>query len=230
MSESSHRRVLEPNATLFAILTTVGVSIGGLVEIVPLFAAGSGPEPMAEVHPVTPLELAGRDIYIREGCYNCHSQMIRPMRAETMRYGAWTRAGEYQWDHPFQLGSRRIGPDLQREGGKRPNTWHYDHMKDPRSITAGSIMPTYGWLFEQKVATDDIVASINAMITLGVPYDADPATWVPANVEAQQKAIVADLATTKREAAPDDEIVAMIAYLQRLGKDGSAAIAAKSTP
>jgi cytochrome c oxidase cbb3-type subunit I/II len=228
MSESTHRRVLEPNAKLFALLSTVGVSIGGLVEIVPMFGAAAGPAPMAEVTPYSPLELAGRDIYIREGCYNCHSQMIRPMRAETMRYGPWTRAGEYQWDHPFQLGSRRIGPDLQRVGGKYPNAWHFDHMKDPRQITAGSIMPAYSWLYDQRYTTSDIVDSVGAMITLGVPYDPNPASWVPAKVEEQSKAIVADLAASKRDAAPDDEIIALISYLQRLGKDGKAAIAAKA--
>ncbi|GDX81393.1 hypothetical protein LBMAG42_32040 [Deltaproteobacteria bacterium] len=228
MSENTHRRLIEPNARLFAILSTVAVSIGGLVEILPMYSSAVGPEHMEEVKPYSPLELAGRDLYLREGCYNCHSQMIRPSQAETLRYGPWTRAGEYQWDHPFQLGSRRIGPDLQRVGGKYPDAWHFDHMKDPRAMTPGSIMPAYTWLYDSKVSTSDIVDTVNGMITLGVPYDANPEAWVPAQVGAQQKKIVDSLALVKRTAAPDDEIIALIAYLQRLGVDGKAAITARA--
>ena len=152
--------------------------------------------------------------------------MIRPMQAETLRYGAWTRAGEYQWDHPFQLGSRRIGPDLQRVGQKYPDAWHYDHMKDPRATSPGSIMPAYPWLYTDKIAASDVVASVGAMTTLGVPYEADPEAWVPNAMMTQGAAIVERLAATKREAAPDDEIVGLVAYLQRLGVDGRKAIAA----
>ncbi len=228
MAENFHRGVLEPNARLFAVLSTVAVTIGGLVEIVPMYSSAAGPEHMDEVTPYTPLELAGRDIYLREGCYNCHSQMIRPMQAETLRYGPWTRAGEYQYDHPFQLGSRRIGPDLQRVGAKYPDAWHYDHMKDPRATSPGSIMPPYPWLYEAKIDKDDVVASVGAMTTLGVPYQDNPETWVAAALDEQGKAIAGRLAETKRDAAPDSEIVALTAYLQRLGVDGRKAIAAGS--
>ena len=138
-------RILEGKATLFAILTTVAISVGGLVEIIPMFTAGSlGWERADWVTPYTPLEVAGRDIYIREGCYLCHSQMVRPMRAEILRYGEWTRSAEYQYDRPFLLGSRRLGPDLQRVGGKYPDAWHYVHMRDPRSTSPGSVLGVEG--------------------------------------------------------------------------------------
>ncbi len=227
MSEPLHRRILEPNARLFAALSTVLVTIGGLVEIAPLYSSALGPEHMEEVEPYTPLELAGRDIYIREGCYNCHSQMIRPMRAETLRYGPWTRAGEYQWDHPFQLGSRRIGPDVQRVGGKYPDAWHYQHMEDPRATSPGSLMPPYPWLLDDTYDKADIVATVGAMTTLGVPYPADPESWVGDQVDAQAQQIVAKLREAKIDTEPDREIVALIAYLQSLGVDGKKAIAAR---
>lgn len=228
MSEPLHRRVLEPNATLFAVLSTVAVSIGGLVEIVPLYSDALGPERMAEVEPYTPLELAGRDIYVREGCYNCHSQMIRPMLAETMRYGPWTRAGEYQWDHPFQLGSRRIGPDLQRVGGKYPDAWHYQHMENPRATSPGSVMPVYPWLISDSYDVADVTASVAALTTLGVPYAPSPESWVGASVAEQAAGIVQRLRETKIDVAADREIVAMIAYLQSLGVDGKKAISARA--
>ena len=135
--KESFHRFLEGKGVWFAVLTTVAISIGGLVEIVPMFTVKLGPEALPGVTAYTPLEIAGRDIYIREGCYTCHSQMVRPMRAEILRYGEWTRAGEYAYDHPFLLGSRRIGPDLQRVGGKYPDAWHYEHMRDPRSTSPG---------------------------------------------------------------------------------------------
>lgn len=125
--DSWHRRTLEHKSALFAVATTLAISVGGLVEIVPLFTVSAGPQAMAEVTPYTPLEQAGRDIYSREGCVQCHSQMVRPFRAETLRYGEWSRAGEYSFDRPFLLGSRRIGPDLHRLGGKYPDVWHYEH-------------------------------------------------------------------------------------------------------
>ena len=226
--ESLHRRLLEHRALLFAGLTTVGISVGGIVEIVPMYSASAGPESMEGINPYTPLELAGRDIYIREGCYNCHSQMIRPMRAETLRYGEWTRAGEVAYDHPFQLGSRRIGPDLQREGGRYPDSWHYEHMRDPRSTSPGSIMPPYPRLYEQKYEMDDIVATVGAMQTLGVPYTDSSDAAVRQSVTAQAGKIVAGLKASNATVAEDDEIVAMIAYLQRLGVDGKAALAKRS--
>lgn len=226
MADHWHRRLLEGNATLFAIMTTVAISIGGLVEIVPMFSATAGPQVLNDLEPYTALEIAGRDIYIREGCYLCHSQMVRPFRAETLRYGAWSHASEYQYDHPFLLGSRRIGPDLQRVGGKYPDAWHYDHMEDPRSTSPGSIMPTYGWLLEDKYDPSDIQASLTALSKVGVPYTQEEIDGAPAALEKQGKEIVARLAEQKRQAEWDDEIVALIAYLQRLGKDSKAAIAA----
>ena len=227
--ERFHRRVLENKAGLFAILTTIVISIGGIVEIVPMFTKVAGPETPDWVSPYTPLEVAGRDIYIREGCYVCHSQMVRPMRAELLRYGEWTRAGEYRYDHPFLLGSRRIGPDLQRVGGKYPDAWHFEHMRDPRSTSPGSIMPPYTWLHERHVDPADVQASMRALSKVGVPYtDADIA-GAPASMTTQAQAIIGRLATAGIQTAPDREIVALIAYLQRLGVDGRRAIEAGLT-
>jgi cytochrome c oxidase cbb3-type subunit I/II len=224
-----HRRVLEKSGPIFAVATTVAILVGGLVEIIPMFTAKFGPEHLAGVTPYTPLEVAGRDIYIREGCYLCHSQMVRPTRAEFLRYGEWTRAGEYEYDHPFQLGSRRIGPDLQRVGGKYPDAWHYEHMANPRATSPGSLMPPYQWLHHQVVDPADIQASMRALRKVGVPYtDADIAE-TPARLKSQGEEIVARLAAAGIKTEPDREIVALIAYLQRLGKDGRAAIAAGAT-
>ena len=220
-----HRRALEGKAALFAGLTTVAIAIGGMVEIIPLYSATLGPEKLEGVTPYSPLEVAGRDIYVREGCYNCHSQMVRPFRSETLRYGPWSRAGEAIYDHPFQLGSRRIGPDLARVGGKYPDAWHYEHMRDPRSLVAESIMPAYPWLFEQVVDPADIQASMTALQTVGVPYSDAEISGAPDAIAAQEKQIVDSLATAKITAAPDTEIVALIAYLQRIGRDGQASIA-----
>ena len=225
-TEHWHRRLLEGKSALMAVLTTVAISIGGLVEIIPMYSLAAGPEAIAEVTPYTPLELAGRDIYVREGCYNCHSQMVRPFRADTMRYGPWTRAGEYAYDRPFQLGSRRIGPDLQRLGGKYPDAWHYEHMRDPRSTSPGSLMPTYGWLLTDSYDVADVTASVQAMQTLGVPYSDAEVGSVKESLSKQADGIVASLKGQGIETAPDREIVAMIAYLQRLGVDGKAAVAA----
>jgi cytochrome c oxidase cbb3-type subunit I/II len=221
--ESLHR-LIEGRGWLFAVLTTVAISIGGLVEIVPMFTAKLGPEPMPGITPYTALEIAGRDIYIREGCYTCHSQMVRPMRAEMLRYGEWTRAGEYAYDHPFLLGSRRTGPDLQRVGGKYPDTWHYEHMRDPRSISPGSIMPSYGWLLEQRYDTSDVVASLKALRKVGLPYTDAQLAGAPASMRSEAGDIVGRLAAGGVRTDPDREIIALIAYLQRLGRDGKAAL------
>ena len=178
--------------------------------------------------PYTPLEVAGRDIYIREGCYLCHSQMVRPMRAELLRYGEWTRAGEYAYDHPFLLGSRRIGPDLQRVGGKYPDAWHFEHMRDPRSTSPGSIMPPYPWLHENRIDPADVRASVKALQRVGVPYSDAEVAGVPeqiARAGRQHRARTWRAWASGR--APDREIVALIAYLQRLGRDGKAAIEAQ---
>jgi cytochrome c oxidase cbb3-type subunit I/II len=235
MSDATERgytaahRILEGKSAAFTVLVTVAILIGGLVEIVPMFTAKLGPEVLPGVTPYTPLEVAGRDIYVREGCYTCHSQMIRPMRAEVLRYGEWTRAGEYAYDHPFQLGSRRIGPDLQRVGGKYPDAWHYEHMRDPRSTSPGSVMPPYGWLLRQRYDTADIRASLRALRGVGVPYTETDIAGAPASIASQAAGIVARLEQAGISAEADREIIAMIAYLQRLGKDGRAAIAAAQT-
>lgn len=224
---STHRK-LEGKGALFAVLITVVILIGGIVEIVPLFTA-AGPEHLAGVTPYTALEVGGRDIYIREGCSLCHSQMVRPMRAEVLRYGEWTRAGEYAYDHPFLLGSRRIGPDLQRQGGKYPDAWHYEHMRDPRSTSPGSIMPPYAWLLKQDYDVADIQASLRALRKVGVPYTDADIEGAPAAIAAQAGEITARLNGTGITTPPSREIVAMIAYLQRLGRDGRAAISAGAT-
>jgi cytochrome c oxidase cbb3-type subunit I/II len=222
--EHWHRRWLEGRVGLFAVLTTVVISIGGIVEIVPMYSVRAGPEPLEGVSPYSALELAGRDIYIREGCYLCHSQMIRPMRAELLRYGQWTRAGELVYDRPFQLGSRRIGPDLQRIGGKYPDAWHYEHMRDPTTTSPGSIMPPYPWLLKRRVDPQDVYRSVRAMQRLGVPYMGVTPETVAASLQAQGTAIVRSLAAMNIHAEPDREIIALIAYLQRLGQDGNAAL------
>jgi cytochrome c oxidase cbb3-type subunit I/II len=152
--------------------------------------------------------------------------MVRPMRAELLRYGEWSRSGEYAYDHPFLLGSRRIGPDLQRVGGKYPDAWHYEHMRDPRSTSPGSIMPPYPWLLRDRIDAADITASVRALRRVGVPYTDDQIASVPAQLAAEGQEIVARLASSSIKTEPDREIVALIAYLQRLGKDGKAAIAA----
>ncbi len=232
MSENSfHRRFFEGKAAIFAIAMTVSVLIGGLVEILPMFTAKLGPERADWVSPYTPLEVAGRDIYIREGCYHCHSQMIRPMRAEVLRYGEWTRAAEYAYDHPFLLGSRRIGPDLQRIGGKYPDAWHYEHMRDPRSTSPGSVMPAYPWLLEWKVDAEDITKSVRALSRAGVPYSESDIAGVGASMQAQARGIVQSLAGSGINIDWDREIVALTAYLQRLGVEGRRALADRgSTP
>jgi cytochrome c oxidase cbb3-type subunit I/II len=227
--DNFHRRFFEGRLPVFAVVTTVAIAIGGLVEISPMFTVKLGPTQMTGITPYTPLEVAGRDIYIREGCYTCHSQMVRPMRAEMLRYGEWTRAGELAFDHPFLLGSRRIGPDLQREGGKYPDSWHYEHMRNPRSLSPGSIMPTYTWLHRSRLDAEDIRKSVIALRRVGVPYSDADVAGVPAQMQGQGKEIVARLATAGITAEPDHEIIALIAYLQRLGRDGKAAIAAQAT-
>lgn len=224
-----HRNLIEHRGALMAVLTTVAISIGGIVEIIPMYSLSAGPESMEGVTPYTPLELAGRDIYVREGCYNCHSQMVRPFRSETLRYGPWSRAGEYAYDRPFQLGSRRIGPDVQRLGGKYPDAWHYEHMRDPRSTSPGSIMPPYQWLLEDTYDVEDVRASVVAMQTLGVPYSDADVAGVDAQLAEQAGGIVERLAGAGIETTPDKEIIALTAYLQRLGTDGRASLAARDT-
>lgn len=215
-----HRKLFEGRAAVFAITCTVVIAIGGLVEIIPMYTSSSLAWERADwVTPYTPLEVAGRDIYIREGCYLCHSQMIRPMRSEILRYGDWTRAAEYQYDRPFLLGSRRLGPDLQRVGGKYPDAWHYEHMRDPRATSPGSVMPVYKWLHEWKIDPVDIAKSVRALARVGTPYESTEDAWVASVMQTQGSAIVENLAAARITAEWDDEIIAVIAYLQRLGMD-----------
>ncbi len=216
--EHWHRRIFEGRLPVFAAVTTIAVIIGGIVEIVPMYTVATANAGAELPDPYTPLEVAGRDIYVREGCYNCHSQMIRPVYAETLRYGEWSRSIEYTWDRPFQLGSRRIGPDLAREGGVRNNAWHYDHFRDPRALTPGSIMPAYSWLHTSSISVADIQASLRAHQRLGTDYTDADIENAGALMQAQGEAIVADLvASGITDSAWDREIIAMIAYMQRLG-------------
>jgi cytochrome c oxidase cbb3-type subunit I/II len=174
---------------------------------------------ITSVKPYTPLELQGRDIYIREGCVGCHSQMIRPFRSETERYGEYSKAGEYVYDHPFLWGSKRTGPDLMRVGGKYPDSWHYNHMIEPSSMSPGSIMPAYPWLAEDDLNTANTKDKINAMRTLGVPYEAGFEEIAEADLLKQAEKIASNLTKEGYPIEPQKEIVAMIAYLQRLGTD-----------
>ena len=174
---------------------------------------------ISSVKPYTPLELQGRDIYIREGCYTCHSQMIRPFRSETARYGDYSKAGEFVYDHPFQWGSKRTGPDLARIGGKYPDSWHYNHMMEPSSMAPGSIMPSYPWLLEDQLDANTTMSKIKAMIRLGVPYPAGYENRAIQDMEKQAKQITANLKKDGIETLPDREIVALIGYLQRMGTD-----------
>jgi len=212
------------------VLTFIAVAAGGLIQIIPtvLVNRARNVEDRIQV-PYTPLELAGRDLYVSEGCYNCHSQMIRTLVPDVMRYGDYSRLGESIYDHPYQWGSRRIGPDLAREGGKYPDSWHFQHMMNPRAISPGSNMPNYPWLFDTDTDVAALPAKISVQRTLGVPYP----EWTPAEIQAQvdeqAAGIVARLRDADLRVEPDRQIVALIAYLQKLGKSEPArpALAAK---
>ncbi len=194
----SHERI-ETNNFLMIVLILLVLAVGGLVEIVPLFFQKSTTEPIKGVAPHTPLQLAGRDIYVREGCYNCHSQMIRPFRSETLRYGHYSVAGESVYDHPFQWGSKRTGPDLARVGGKYNDEWHRIHLNNPRDLVPESNMPAYPWLEKSPVDGDSLPAHMRALRTVGVPY-----------TDAQ-------IAAATAEVKGKTELDAVIAYLQMLG-------------
>ncbi len=217
-------RFIERRPIQFLIATLVVILIGGAIEIVPTLVVDSNIKSIASVKPYTPLEIHGRDIYIREGCYNCHSQMIRPFRDEVARYGEYSKAGEFVYDHPFQWGSKRTGPDLAREGVLNPNaSWHYIHMYNPKDLEERSIMPPYPWLFDEgSLESDEIGAKIRVMRKLGVPY---PKSYDQERAEAdfwaQADAVVDQINTDRPElkAQRDTEIIALIAYLQRLGTD-----------
>jgi len=190
---------VEKNIGVMIVLIILVVSVGGLVEIVPLFFQRSTTEPVAGLKPYTALQLSGRDIYIREGCNNCHSQMIRPFRAETERYGHYSVAGEFVYDHPHLWGSKRTGPDLQRDGGRYSDEWHRLHLDQPRDLVPESNMPAYPWLGKTSLKTDDIDTKMRALRTLGVPYSD------------------AEIAAAKGEVEGKSERDALIAYLQMLG-------------
>ena len=225
-SERKHR-LLEGKTLVFSVLTFLAVAIGGPVLIIPpLFMQGQI-KPVAGVKPWTPLELEGRDLYIREGCNNCHSQQVRPLKAEVDRYGPRSLAGESIYDRPFLWGSRRTGPDLARVGGKYPDAWHWRHMRNPRDIEPRSTMPTYPWFFERDLDLSCTQAKLRALRRLGTPYtDAEIAGAVDL-LRAQAKVLDQRLRSQGVPSTGDGkEIVALIAYLQRLGADlkqGSAA-------
>jgi cytochrome c oxidase cbb3-type subunit 2 len=191
--------LIERNIGLMIVLVILTVSVGGLVEIVPLFFQRSTTEPVAGLKPYAPLQLEGRDIYIREGCYNCHSQMIRPFRAETERYGHYSVAGEFVYDHPFQWGSKRTGPDLARVGGRYSDEWHRIHLTNPRDVVPESNMPGYPWLEQTVLDGADMASKMRALRHVGVPYADD------------------EIAQGKSEVAGKTEQDALIAYLQVLG-------------
>ena len=212
-------RWIERKPIQMLIASLVVILIGGIVEMIPTFLVKSNIPTISSVKPYTPLELQGRDIYIREGCYTCHSQMIRPLRFETERYGEYSKAGEFVYDHPFQWGSKRTGPDLAREGGLRSNTWHYNHMYSPTSVSEHSIMPQYPWLLEDALDTASTPAKIRAMQKLGVPYPEGYDKIANIDLIKQADEITESLKKDKIETPNDREIIALIAYLQRLGKD-----------
>ena len=189
----------ESNVTLLIIFTTLALIFGGLVEILPLFFQKSTTQPIEGVKPYTALQLAGRDVYQREGCYNCHSQMSRPFRAETLRYGHYSVAGESVYDHPFQWGSKRTGPDLAREGGRNSDDWHVKHLINPRSVVPQSNMPAYPWLATDKVDHTTIAAHMKGLRKVGVPYTDEQIAGAEAEVKGKT------------------EMEAVIAYLQGLG-------------
>jgi len=194
----SHEKI-ETKNFLMIVLILVVISFGGLVEIVPLFFQKSTTEPIKGLEPYTPIQLAGRDIYLREGCYNCHSQMIRPFRAEALRYGHYSVAGEFVYDHPFQWGSKRTGPDLHRVGGKYSDEWHRLHLINPRDLVPESNMPEYPWLEKDLVDANGLAPRMRALRVVGVPYTDE------------------QIANAKSEVEGKTEMQALIAYLQGLG-------------
>jgi len=196
---ASGHEFIEKNLTWMIVLVILVVSVGGLVEIVPLFFQRSTTQPVTGLKPYTPLQLTGRDIYIREGCNNCHSQMIRPFRAETERYGHYSVAGEFVYDHPFLWGSKRTGPDLARVGGRYSDEWHRQHLNEPRDVVPESNMPAYPWLFQDAADADSIQAKMRALRTVGVPYTDG------------------EIAKAPDELKGKTEADALIAYLQSLG-------------
>ena len=217
--EGYSHRWLEKRPWQFTLAATAAILIGGFVEFIPTFLVKSNVPTIASVKPYTPLEFQGRDIYIREGCLGCHSQLIRPFRSETERFGEYSKAGEYVYDHPFLWGSKRTGPDLHRIGGKYPNLWHYLHMQNPSSMSPGSIMPHYQWLLTNDLDTTTTVKKIEVMRRLGVPYPDGYEKIANQDLRKQAEEITNDLQTNGAPAESNKEIIALIAYLQRLGTD-----------
>ena len=222
-----HGRI-ERNVTILAVLSLLVVTIGGIVEIAPLFWIDSTIEKVEGVRPYTPLELAGRNIYIREGCYSCHSQMIRPFRDETERYGHYSLAAESMYDHPFQWGSKRTGPDLARVGGRYSDEWHVQHLKDPRSVVPESVMPGYTFLADRQLSVGDMSADLRALKLTGVPYGKDSITKANEDLltQADPAGDASDLQRRYPKAQARDfdgdpsrvtEMDALVAYLQMLG-------------
>ena len=212
-------RALEGRPLRFAVLSLVAVFIGGVVEFIPTAVIKSNVPTIASVKPYSSLEIEGRDLYIAEGCNNCHSQMIRPFRSETERYGEYSKVGEFVYDHPFLWGSKRTGPDLHRIGGKYPDSWHYIHMREPRSTSPGSIMPAYTWMYDTKTDYSHTEGKIMTLQKLGVPYPAGYELKATADAKAQAAKIAANLELSGAKVDPDAQIIALIAYMQRLGTD-----------
>jgi cytochrome c oxidase cbb3-type subunit I/II len=211
--------VWERRPLLFTGLTIAAVLAASLLEIVPTFLIRSNVPTIASVKPYTPLELAGRDLYLAEGCYNCHSQMVRPIRAETERYGESSKPGEFVYDHPFQWGSRRIGPDLHRVGGKYPYLWHVRHMQDPTSTTPRSIMPPFPWMLTDDLDWASIQRKVDVMAMLGVPYG-EAVNKAEAMAHTQAATIAREIeAQGGPKGLEHKQIIALVAYLQRLGTD-----------
>lgn len=225
-----HHRLLEHKPVLFTVLTLIAILIGGALEMIPTFLVKSNVPTISSVKPYTPLELHGRDIYIREGCVNCHTQMVRPFRSETERYGEYSKAGEFVYDHPFLWGSKRTGPDLHRIGGKYSNSWHYNHMLAPDAVSTGSIMPAYLWLSEQAIDKTQTRNKITALRTLGVPYEEGFEDIANDELDKQAQSITASLEADGIAVSADAEIIALISYLQRLGTDIKAAPADGEAP
>lgn len=225
---ANRHKKIERNVTLLAVLAVAVVAVGGIVEIAPLFWIDSTVEKVEGVRPYTPLEQAGRDIYVREGCYGCHSQMIRPFRDEVERYGHYSLAAESMYDHPFQWGSERTGPDLARVGGRYSDEWHVQHLKDPQSVVPESIMPHYGFLAERNLDAGDMAAKLRALRRVGVPYSDEDVKQAETDLKAQADpdADHADLVKRYPKAQARDfdgdpgrltEMDAIVAYLQGLG-------------
>lgn len=215
-------RWIERKPVQLMIISLVVILIGGIIELIPTFLVKSNVPTISSVKPYSPLELQGRDIYVREGCYTCHSQMIRPFRSETERYGEYSKAGEFVYDHPFQWGSKRTGPDLAREGTgnlKKSDGWHFRHLREPSILSPGSIMPAYPFLLQNEIDTASTIAKIKAMRTLGVPYDAGYEYNANAELMIQAKSIAINLKMDSIQIPANREVIALIAYLQRLGAD-----------